>query len=575
MFRLVSILVAVPAFVLAVLIYLYGCNLPYWDQWEEYDLFHLVQLHTLTIQDLFAQHNEHRLFFPRLFLIFATIFTPYNDLAELWISWILACLSSVCLWRMSRSTGWSGLQGLLLLAGANVMLFNLLAWEDWLWGFQIGFLLPVLCVIAGAWSVSVSRGAWQFFWAAWWSTINSFTIASGFTTWIVLVPLLLFPDGTFRFRWKGLLAHFLGFGLCLFLYLHGYVKPGGHPSTSGVLNDPLGAVNYFLVYLGAPLADTSPPGDDFVLWTSFAAGTLLLGLYMTCMALLVFFRNQPRLLTRALPWLTLAHYGLCTAAITTVGRMGFGLGQALSSRYVVLSSLVPIGLLFGGACLFPAWVSYLKAQRNRQFLGVLVVALPVLCFAFYLWSVANALIHWQEIYQNRTRTKAALVFVNVPAAAPLLTNGNGAYPDIKLLKGFIEERSKLGCPQVVLRSSVISDLADSSPVNPLSGEIAKISQESQGLTVSGWAFLPKANRPADLILLTLPDAENHDSIIGMAFPDGYDQAIGEKIQCPENTPLKWVITLPTGTKLTGLKAWSFDDLTNRAYQMPGMHDPLD
>jgi hypothetical protein len=563
--RLLAIVAAAPAVVLAALIYSYGFNMPYWDQWEQYELFYHAHHHTLTIQELFSQHNEHRLFFTRLFLLSATLFKPYTDLAELWISWTMACLSAICLWRLARHTGWTGAKGLLLLLGANLLLFNLLAWEDWLWGFQIGFLLPVLCVVAGVWSVTVSRGPWQFVWAAFWSAVNSFTIASGFTTWIILIPLLLFPEGKFQFRWRGLLVHLLGLGLCLGLYLHGYEKPAGHPNTSTVMSDPQGALNYFLCYLGAPLADTSPPPEDLVEWITFVAGGFLVGVYAICAVLLVFFWRRSQVVARSLPWLTISHYGLCTAAITTVGRMGFGLGQALSSRYVVLSSLVPIGLLFAGACLFPSALERLKGWRIRQAGQAGLAAIPVLCGALYFWTVTNAFIHWQEIYQNRIRIQAALVFINVPSAGPLLTNA--AYPALETLKRFYGYRAELGYPQTVLSGPVVSSLTDPAPPDPASGAITGISETPTGHTVSGWAFLPKARRSADLVFLTLPDAQNQDSIVGMAFPDGYDKTLGEKVQCPNYMPLKWSIDVPAGSNLAGLKGWSFDGFAGRAWQM--------
>jgi len=563
-----SLLVIVPAIVVAILIYIYGGNLPYWDQWEEYDLFHLVQQHSLTIQDLFAQHNEHRLFFPRLLLISATIFAPNTDWAELWISWTLACLSSLCLWRLSRYTGWSGMKGLLLLTGANILLFNVLAWEDWLWGFQIGFLLPGLCVIAGAWSVSASRGAWQFFWAAWWSTINTFTIASGFTTWIVLTPLLIFPGGKLQFRWQGLLVHFLGFGLCLFLYLHSYVKPSGHPSTSTILTEPWDALNYFLLYVGAPLADSGTSSDDLATWACTIFGALFVCLYVACLALLFWHRRESRILNRTLPWLTLVHYGLFTAIITSIGRMGFGLAQALSSRYVILSSLVPIGLLFTGACLFSVFVHDLKAKRFRQFLYVSFVALPVLCLGFYMWTATKALSRWRDISQNQTRTKAALVFINLPSAAPLLTQSGWAYPNFPMLKHFFDERTALGYPQEILADSHIAPLVEHSAPEPLSGSFGPTPEDSTGHSLAGWAFLSKAHRCADLILITLPDSQNQDSIIGIAYPVGYDETAGEKAKCSGDTPLKWTITLPADANLNGMKAWSFDGVNCRAYQIP-------
>jgi hypothetical protein len=542
---LVTALVVVPALMVAMLQYRYGFNLPYWDGWEEYDLFTKVHQHTLTLSDLFAQHNEHRIFFPRLLLIGAYPFEPYTDAIEVGMVWVLACLSSICLWGLSRRTGGSTLENLLLLAGANVLLFNLLAWEDWLWGFQVGFLLPVLGVTAGAWSVSISRGCWSFFWAFFWSVINTFTIASGFITWLVLLPLLLFPGGKFSLRQKGIFVYALGFAACLFFYLHGYAQTGGAgPATkeSSLLN----ALGYFLIYLGAPLADQSGTVIGLIV------GGILVSGYLACLAVVFRHRGEPAVLSRVLPWLTLCHFALGCAAITAMGRLGYGLEQALTSRYIVFSSLLPIGLLFAGAYLFPDLVERVKSRNLRDAGRLLLVAVPVLGFGVYLWNAVESIHYWQQSYQDRLQTQAALVFINVPAAAPILEKIS--YPNVDALKHLEGLRAQFGVPQKTLADADLSSLEEKSAPDPESGSITVFSRAASTITLSGWVYLPKAKRAADLVLVTLPDSSNRDRVVGMAV-----------VTMAKELP--WSVVLPQDLDLRGLKIWSFDGLEGHAYQI--------
>ena len=552
-----ALVAIVPAFVLAALIYTFSFNIPYLDQWEVYDLYSRYHHHSLTFADLFAQHSEHRMFFPRLFFIAAFYFEPYTDLVLLWMSWFLSCLSALCLWRLARFTGWSDSKGLLLLIGANALIFNILAFEDWLWGFQIGFLLPVFCVTAAVSFVATSKGVWSFFWAGFWSVINSFSVGAGLTTWLIIFPLLLFPEGKFRIRWTGLFLHLLAFGLCSFLYLHGYVKPTAYVGSS-VTSDPAGAVVYFLIYVGGPFGIGS-------LRASLVAGSFLVVMYLCCALLLIRFINQAHIVARTLPWLTLAHYGLVCAAATTVGRMCFGPWQALSSRYVVFSSLIPIGLLFAGACLFPALVHRLKSPRLRQVLGIVIVAIPLICFARYVWVATAGISVWRHIYWSRSQSKAAVVFINLPYAAPVLNEVT--YPHAEDLKVFLDIRNQLGPPLTVLPGPVLSSLEDSSSPNVSTGLVSAIVPVSDGHMISGWAYLPDSHRPTDLILVTLPDQQNQDAVVGMALPETPDPALAKSLHCHRSVPLKWTIFVRSGPNLNGLKAWSFDGQTYRAHQI--------
>ncbi len=83
--------------------------------------------------------------------------------------------------------------GLALLAVANQLLFTPMAFENWLWGFQIGFLVPLACLTLAVWLVSTRGPFLAFFYAILLSFICTFSIASGFLCWFITLPLLLYP----------------------------------------------------------------------------------------------------------------------------------------------------------------------------------------------------------------------------------------------------------------------------------------------------------------------------------------------------------------------------------------------
>src|SRR5271165_1991895 len=99
------IILSAPAIFILVLISKYCVDVPFWDEWDGIgSLVEKIAHGTLTLQDLFAQHNEHRIFFPRLIILPLVLLTHWDTNAVLYASWSLACLSSYSLYRLSRAT---------------------------------------------------------------------------------------------------------------------------------------------------------------------------------------------------------------------------------------------------------------------------------------------------------------------------------------------------------------------------------------------------------------------------------------------------------------------------------------
>ena len=67
---LAAVLATVPAVLALFIIRVDGVNVAYSDQWALIPYIDREYPGTLSLADLFAQHNEHRMFFPRIaFLI--------------------------------------------------------------------------------------------------------------------------------------------------------------------------------------------------------------------------------------------------------------------------------------------------------------------------------------------------------------------------------------------------------------------------------------------------------------------------------------------------------------------------
>jgi len=63
------VLALVPLAFLLCVVARYAVPVPYWDQWEFVPLLEKTYHGQLTFHDLWAQHNEHRILFPRIIML--------------------------------------------------------------------------------------------------------------------------------------------------------------------------------------------------------------------------------------------------------------------------------------------------------------------------------------------------------------------------------------------------------------------------------------------------------------------------------------------------------------------------
>src|SRR5690242_8821878 len=253
-----------PAAVTLELILRYGVDLPFYDQWvAEAPLFAKIWRHQSTVADFWAQHNEHRMVFPRIVYVALAWATHWNVRAELVATWALVGVVSVAVRRCQRSTvgadGWPRMLQLLL---ANMLLFSPAAFETWLWAISLVNILQVTCIVcslalacsAAPFRVKVGGGA-AFALVATFSTIN------GFLGWLLPLPLLFLQpapaEGRGRYRLFAVWS--IAFGITAIAYFSGYQKPSDHPSLATAIANPTDAAQFLLIYFGNPFTPLTHP----------------------------------------------------------------------------------------------------------------------------------------------------------------------------------------------------------------------------------------------------------------------------------------------------------------------------
>lgn len=562
------LLLAAPAIWVGILVFLYGVDTPWGDQWDgTVPLLKKMEAGTLGFADLFAFHNEHRILFPRLITLGLAKLTHWNIRAELLVNWMLVCVCAVNLWRVALITGWQNSRdrGWLLLA-ANVLLFTPLQWENLLWGFQMGFFLPLAFLTACLWTALSLRRPWCFVVTLVLCLMSTFSVASGVFCWLLTAPLLLFSDGNVRGRRLKIwwLLWLFPAATSVYLYFHGYTRPATHPNVGEALEHPLRATHFFLAYLGTPFSGTAPNASAL----APVASAVLVVLFAACLLYLWRWRRDRTLLAQALPWVSLASSALISAFLTMVGRLGFGVSAATNSRYVSFAIMLPIGLLF----LVSLVLKHRRAQSDggsdtvvlKRGLVVVATALAL----FFVSGTVQSLESWGRFRHSRLSGKAGLLLINVvDEPADLARNVHKTEPALKAHTNFLESLGYLRPPLV--RSNRIREIAFRTNAETL-GEFEELGKRGGEFVVSGWAILPEKHRTADGVLLTYDDAEGEPIIFALAEVGYKRPEVSQRLNDEAYLRSGWTKSWKTG-QIPGsarvVRAWTFDAENCRAFQI--------
>jgi hypothetical protein len=324
-FALVAFL---PPLVVLRLIRRDGVDVPFWDEWELVPLLERAARGALRLRDLWAQHNEHRLLFPKLGLVALARQTGWDVRAEMFAGFAMAVGAFLLVLRRLRDLVVPPPTRAILALGISVLVFSLAGWENWLWGWQASSFLAVLAVVGALVALTRERGGpAAFLLAAALGVVASYSFGSGLLIWPVGLVVLLLADVEDVRAQGGRLALWLAVGAAtVAIYLRGYEVPAHHPSPALALARPSDAARYVLGFLGSPVSMRAP----------VVAGGVGLALLLGLSALV--FRGRAALSGGPLFFFALGLFALGCAVLAAVTRVGFGPDQALGSRYVLFGA---------------------------------------------------------------------------------------------------------------------------------------------------------------------------------------------------------------------------------------------
>ena len=572
-YKTLVFLYLIPVLLLLWLVDKFTVNVPFWYQWSSIDLFFHISQGKIIFNDFFSQHNEHRLFFPRIIFVILAFASKWNIKIELFCSIFLAILIFLLFYKISDFNRKNTSDRLFHVTNILIcyLTFSYSQWENWLWGFQIALFLINLCLIGAIFvitclpNISLNK---RIAIAAILCFIASFSSAHGLLTWLALVPAIIFSKDNLKDNIK-IITIWMGlFFLSGFLYSIGYVKPGGHPSLSFLLQSPLAGINYFFSLLGSPLlASNSNPN------ISIFIGMIIFTLWVS-INIYTYINHKKAFIQNFIPWFSLGLFVILFDCVTTVGRVGFGLPQSLSSRYTTIGVLLIISLIQISRLFLTLEHSQTVIKLSRR----IYLFLIALVFTTLASSSVNA-ITILEINMNppKVKGKTCLELIYLFDRNPDKSVDDcleHIFPVAKFVKDKVKKLDELQFRQFIKEADLITPppdrlygFIDSPPTNQKPLIINK--NQNNPLTLSGWAVLPNTSAKPNLVLFSFNNKKTFFALTNITInrPDVVDF-----LKSPRFNKSGWTInlspqTLPLGEKT--IKAWVYDQENKQFIKLNG------
>jgi len=546
----------VPAVPIAWLVMRNHVDMPFWDDWfVTTDVLIKAKIGTLTVHDIVTQVNESRLAVPRLLFLAIGLLSDGRIHLQLVVTFLLACLISWALFQLIRRSLPAApaplTLGLSLMV--NLVLFTPMHGENWLWASQVICFLPAACLAVAILLLGSDLGTAKKLAAGGiLCTLATFSYSNGLVTWVAAAPVVIALLGwRYLAVWGGLLAVNVG------VYLHGFSAPKGQ-MLEGILH-PVRALEYFLAFLGAPLALGR-------LRLAQVVGVVLLSLTAILAAYLWRERKDGPLRKRVLPWVSLALYAVASATLAAAGRSAFGVEQALARRYVsfsiyLLIALVPLVAIVAQDALAKRALSGTRATAFR--VTVASLAAGLLGLHVYCFVEAAPGIVW--VGRMLRYGKSCLVYAKAAPDTACLTSW--VLPNVDAVTRMATDLDRLGFLRPGLaRTPRLQDVQGEDGPDPI-GVFEGLTIAGNEVTASGWAGLPGGGRPADSIVLAQEASD------GSWLPIGFWPVLGPRadVAATHGVALResgWVYTFPASKlerRPVRVSAWSFDCETGKAY----------
>lgn len=316
---------------MAIFVGHYGVNLPFYEEWVHAEILLKWKAGTLTFSDLWADYNQGRNVFHRLYPI-ALWTLGLRDLRwQMATSLLLATTTALLVARLA----WRGLPGVearVMAVVAFVLLLSPAQWQNFLWANQYLCFVPVLGLVLLITFVGLDLPARVCVPACIGvGLVATFTFTNGMLLW-PLGAVALGSRAELRQR-KWLALWGATAALVAGVYVHGLSKPQDHERFASLLQQPALLASHIVSQFGAPFWGQLPvltaPAQSLipvVFWLGLAV------LICLCVAVVEVWRRSAG--SAAMPWGLLVAYSGVSSVLLAGGRGPMALFTATLPRYI-------------------------------------------------------------------------------------------------------------------------------------------------------------------------------------------------------------------------------------------------
>ena len=534
-------------------------SIPLWDDWEMAPLITAVRQGEIPWTGLLAQQQEARTLFPKLVFILASLGSPLDVRVVIALSVVSCILTAAGIFWLLRKSELSVVMRSVCFFLSVVAIFSPRQHEVWVLGFGfpsfvIGFWLVAALVLM---RTHFSFGG-KFVGCLILTLLSSFTLAHGLLAWGLTFPVLLLIERPRTWIWwaAGWAALCVA---CAVVYFHGYGKPPDVPAFAPSV-PPLRYVQYAFVFLGAGLARDVKEVDVL---PATAAGVVLLLVYIGAAFYSWRRRRDAKFVQRVLPWFALGMFSIGSAGLAAMGRVEWGLPQALESRYVPFSLYLTVAVI--------ALVPVIARELATPHRWAVLASWGILIAAFLLLHRA----HWDtSIYWFERRGAAG----HVGQAAVMfsqLVDGSGAIEkSVYPRPAFAVEQADLLDRASVLRPKLVRAVELSGMMagtRKATGALESATKQDDGnYAVSGWAILPTPPRRADSVVLVSVAADGEPRLVAIADRPERRRDIMKQLRNRNGLWSGWHATVPPSAMVPGaeISAWAVDTAGRKLHRLP-------
>ena len=546
----------------------FAVDVPSYDQWVLPGLFEKVATGNLTFADLFELHNYHRILFPRLIYIVLGFLSSWNILAEIGFSFLLASVTYIVLYQLSRLTSNSQDNFLFHLANLTTCLLIFSLTQRWLWGFQLPIFLINLFLVLGCLILSLPQfsTSLKLVLAALCCMITSFSSAQGLMVWLAMLPGVLSLEGN---RWETIKR--VSLWLILFIISCGIYAINYYQDPKIIeltlIERLLTSSQFFLNLLAAPLL--SSPQMALLLGLIILINFIYLTFYFTQSQYFKF-----KTFAAASPWLSIGLFSLITSVLMASGRVEQGADYPIYAiRYTTHTLLFLIAIIQ----LWRVWIEQKQGLIKASQTSALLYSFFTGILACLIWvRSGNMIVATQQDNFQLKKSQTCLYLIDYLEDSEFFKTSpeRCVLPMSKTtwwIREGVESLQTISLRQFAQNLTFKKNPAEIYGYIDIPQNQDNIIQLNPGetLTLSGWAIFPDIKTQPSLVFLSQDNRQSFfaNAIVNLASPD-----IAETYNNVQYRRQRWNVILSTDSlpsQPTEIQAWVYHPLQKQLLQLQG------